>query len=146
MTRNIIHIMGIIIICLIFVIVGFILTSCATLSLKAPTTQMLIQDVTQTTGYLIGKKYPQFGTELLKYTQIFLNQEGRELVNYQYWKEYILGSLAKDEFLQLKFECLLNLIEMDLQLKEPTEQQRIIKELFKEFISGLETGIQSMEE
>ena len=79
----------------------FFMIGCAGISLKSPTTQIIIQDVTQTTGYMIAKKNSQLGKELMEYTKIFLAQSGQELVNFQSWKKFIAKSLVEDEFLKL---------------------------------------------
>ena len=107
----------------------------------AGTSKLFVHDATQTTGYVIAKKNPQLGNELLKYTKVFLTQPGQELVNFQSWKKFFIKSVVEDAFLRMKAERFLSLVEIDLKLKNSIEKQEIIMDVFTEFVSGLEIGI-----
>ena len=103
-----------------------------------PTTQLIIQDIAQTTGYVIGKNNPKLAKEFIHYTQV-----DREdiLVLYDSWKRYLAYRLVDDEFLRMKVERMLSLMDIRLELRTDEEKVTIIRELFLEFISGLEAGI-----
>ena len=113
------------------------LSACATLSLKAPTTQMVIKNATFLAGYEIGKANPTLAKEFIHYTQV-----DREdiLTLFPSWKRYLAYRL-KDPVHRRLVGTMLALVEIDLQLKSPIEQEKVIRELFKEFILGLEAGI-----
>ena len=113
-------------------------SGCAGISLKAPTTQTLIKNATFLAGYEIGKGNLTLAKEIIHYTQV-----DREdiLVLYESWKRYLAYRL-KDPVHRSLVIAMLDLVELDLKLKPDKEKVRIIRELFREFISGLEAGIQ----
>lgn len=123
----------------IFICIIVMLTSCATLSLKPPTTQMLIKNATYLAGYEIGKANPELAKEFIHYTQV-----DREdiLTLFPSWKRY-LDYRLKDPVHRRLVGTMLALVEIDLQLKIPIEQEKAIRALFKEFIAGLKAGIDS---
>ena len=123
---------------LLSLIILFIIGGCAGISLKAPTTQMLIQNPTYLAGYEIGKANPTLAKEFIKHTKV-----GKEdiLTLFPSWKRYLSDRL-KDPVHRRLVGTMLDLVELDLKLKPDKEKVRIIRELFKEFISGLEAGIQ----
>ena len=132
---------GYIIICLLPLL--FLIT-CATLdkvgiSLKAPTTQILIKDATFLAGYEIGKGNPTLAKEFIKHTKV-----GKEdiLTLFPSWKRYLSDRL-KDPVHRRLVIAMLDLVELDLKLKPDQEKVIIIRELFREFIKGLEIGISS---
>ena len=118
------------------IILAVIFNGCA-LSLKAPTPQMLIQDATYIASYTIGRENPTLAKEFIKYTQV-----DREdiLTLYPSWQNYLSYRL-EDPIHRRLVGTMLGLVDIDLQLKVPTEQEKIIRELFREFISGLKAGI-----
>ena len=119
-------------------IVAF-LTSCASLSLTPPTTQFIIQDITQTTGYLIGKNNPELAREFIKHT----DPERTDLVtHWAFWKNYLAYKLTDDDgFQRMKVQKWLSLVDIRLELRTDEEKVEIIRELFGEFIAGLQEGI-----
>lgn len=124
------------ILAIILMLLGFI-SGCSHISLKAPTTQILIKDATFLAGYEIGKANLTLAAEFIKHTQI-----DREdiLTLYPSWKRYLAYRL-EDPVHRRLVGTMLALVEIDLQLKIPVEQEKVIRELFREFIVGLEAGI-----
>ena len=119
------------------ILFGYLMSGCAGISLKAPTTQMVIKTATFLAGYEIGKGNLTLATEFIKYTQV-----DREdiLTLFPLWKRYLAYRL-KDPVHRRLVGTMLALVEIDLQLKSPIEQEKVIRELFREFIAGLEAGI-----
>ncbi len=120
-------------ICLIIVII----TGCAGISLKAPTTQMFVDTGTYFIASKIGKAEPEIAKEIIEKTKSYNTDV---LANLENWKEFVVGKL-KDPIHKKLVRDMLALVEVDLQLKSPIEQEKVIRELFKEFISGLKAGI-----
>ena len=122
---------------LFIIILAIIITGCAGISLKAPSTQMLIQNATYLAAYEIGKANPTLAKEFIHYTQV-----DREdiLTLFPSWKRYLAYRL-EDPVHRRLVGTMLALVEIDLQLKSPIEQEKTIRELFREFIAGLKAGI-----
>ena len=119
------------------ILFGYFISGCAGISFKAPTTQTLIKDATFLAGYEIGKANPTLAKEFIKHSKV-----GKEdiVVLYASWKRYLSDRL-KNPVHQRLVGTMLGLVEIDLQLKSPIEQEKVIRELFKDFIAGLEAGI-----
>jgi hypothetical protein len=122
--------MGLMIIWLIFL--GYLMSGCATLSIKPPT----IQDTAQTAGYIVALKNPDLVEEFIHHTTV-----GKEdvLVLYPNWKRYLAYRLGEEDFLVVK--SLLTLVDIRLEFKTDEQREAIIRELFREFVAGLEAGI-----
>lgn len=125
---------------LLVFIVSFtvIITGCASLSLKAPTTQMLIRAATFTAGYEVGRAVPKhIAEELIHFTQV-----DREdiLTLYPSWRRYLLYRV-KDPAHRRLIAGMLELVDIELKFKPTKEQEEIIRRLFREFIAGVEEGI-----
>lgn len=119
------------------ILFGYLMSGCSHISLKAPTTQMVIKTTTFLAGYEIGKAEPTLAKEFIKHTKV-----GKEdiFVLYESWKRYLADCL-KDPVHRRLVGTMLALVEIDLQLKSPIEQEKVIREVFREFIAGLKTGI-----
>lgn len=123
---------------IVVIVFAFMLNACAGISFKEPTTQILTNAATYLAGYEIGKAEPELANEFIKYTQT-----DREdiLAFFESWKRYLASRLVDDPVHRKLIKEMLGLVEVDLQLKSPVEQEEIIRELFREFIDGLEVGI-----
>ena len=120
------------------------LIGCATMqkvgiSIKAPTTQMLIKNAAFLAGYTIGKDMPVIAAEIKHYSQ---PGKANILVLYENWKRYLAYRLKDPVHRQLAMS-MLSLVDIDLQMKPPIEQEKTIRELLKDFISGLEVGMKA---
>ena len=122
------------------ILFGCLMSACAGISLKAPTTQALTKTAAFLAGYEIGKARPELAEEFIHYTQV-----DREdiLVLYDSWKRYLAYRLGADPVHRKLIENMLELVEVDFGLKTTVEQEVLIQGLFTEFISGLETGLSS---
>lgn len=111
---------------------------CVGISFKAPTSQMLIKNAAVFAGYEIGKAKPELATEIIHYTQV-----DREdiLIFYGSWRRYLAYRLSDDPIHRRLIGNMLGLIELELKSKSLEEQEKIIRDLFTELISGLEAGI-----
>ena len=122
----------------IMVIVLLFTSGCSWISLKVPTTQALTKTAAFLAGYEIGKSRPELAEEFIHYTQV-----DREdvVVLYDSWKRYLAYRLGADPVHRKLIENMLDLVEIDLELKVDAEKEKIIRELFTEFIEGLQVGI-----
>ena len=119
------------------ILFGYLMSACAGISLKAPTTQMVIQNATYLAAYTIGKANPTLAAEFIKHSKV-----GKEdiLTLFPSWKRYLSDRL-EDPVHRRLVGTMLALVEIEIQLKSPIEQEKVIRELFLEFITGLKAGI-----
>ena len=122
------------------ILFGYFISGCAGISLKAPTTQILIKDATFLAGYEIGKAKPEIAAEILGYTTVEYLIEKDIPTFYEDWKGFVASKL-KDPVHRRLVGTMLALVEIEIQLKIPIEQEKVIRELFREFITGLKVGI-----
>ncbi len=114
-----------------------IIVGCATFSLKAPTTQMLIRTATFAAGYEIGKANPALAVEIMGHTEV----DRKDILTfYLSWKNYLAYRL-EDPIQRRLVATMLNLVSVDLQVKSDADREEIIRNLFREFIAGLQEGI-----
>ena len=124
----------------ILICIIVMLSGCAGISLKAPTTQILIKSPIFTAGYEIGKNIPPaIAKEIIHHSTV---GEENVLVLYPNWKRYLSYRLTNPDHRRL-IEVVLKAVDLSLVIKAPDKQEKVIRELFKEFISGLEAGIDS---
>lgn len=121
------------------ILFGYLMSACAGISLKEPITQIVVQDLAQTTGYFIGKDNPGLAKEMIAHDSKADKED--VLAYWPSWKNYLTYRI-KDDFLKMKVNNLLKNVDIELGLKvEPSEQIEIIKSILEGFISGLEVGI-----
>ena len=130
---------------LIFIAVIYfsILYGCATMekvgiSLKAPTAQALTKGFAYEAGFIIGEEEPALAKEFLEYTQV----DRKDLDTfYPSWKRYLSSKLTDKPRYQRLIRLALSAVDIRLEFKRTDEQNKIIRELFREFIAGLQAGI-----
>ena len=122
---------------LIVILVIVILNSCA-LSLKSPTTQALIKTTVFLAGHEIGKAKPESAKDLIDYTQ---TDRADILTFFDSWRKEVASRVSDDPIHRKLIQDMLNLVEIDLKFQAPDVQEGIIRDLFKEFVSGLEAGL-----
>ncbi len=114
-----------------------ILFGCA-LSLKAPTSQMFIKTATFAAGYEIGKAYPEIGKEIIKKTDV----DRKDLLTYfDSWQNYLAYRLVDDPVRRKLVENMLGLVQVDWEIKPNEARVEAIKALFREFVEGLQAGL-----
>jgi hypothetical protein len=123
-----------IVIFVVLLLSALLIGGCATISLKPPT----IQDSARTAGYLVALNSPDLVEELIKHTTV---GQQDPLVLYPNWKRYLSYRLGEEGFLVV--QALLTLVDVRLEFKTDEEKVAIIRELLRNFIVGLETGIQT---
>ena len=128
---------GIMILAVCLILFGYMLTGCA-LSFKNPTTQILTKTATFFAGYEIGKANPELAGEFINYTQA---DRVDILTFFDSWKRYLAYRLGTDPIHRKLIQDMLNMVEIDLKFQTPDVQEGIIRELFTEFVEGLEAGI-----
>ncbi len=119
-------------------LIVFMAVGCAGISLKAPTTQMLIKTATFAVGYEIAKWDKEIAEEIIGHTEI--KERVNVLVLYDNWKRYLVYRIT-DPICRRLVEDMLELVEVDWNLKSSVKQEEIVRGLFRSFIAGLEEGI-----
>ena len=115
-----------------------ILFGCATFSLKTPTSQMLIKTATFAAGYEIGKAYPEIAKEMIEKTDV----DRKDLLTYfDSWQNYLAYRLVDDPVRRKLVENMLGLVQVDWEIKPSEKRMEAIKALFREFVEGLQAGI-----
>ena len=121
----------------IIVWLAITLFGCA-LSLKSPTSQMVIKTATFAAGYETGKAYPEIGKEIIEKTDV----DRKDLLTYfDSWQNYLAYRLVDDPVRAKLVENMLGLVQVDWEIKPSEERVEAIRELFREFIVGLQAGI-----
>ena len=121
------------------ILFGYLMTGCAGISFKAPTTQALIKTTAFLAGYEIGKANPELAGEFIHYTQA---DRADILTFYDSWKRYLAYRLGTDAVNRKLIENMLEAMEIEFVFKPPDEKVAIIRGLFMEFVEGLEAGIE----
>ena len=114
-------------------------------SLKTPEVGLIAEVTAQNLGYAIAKKNPTEAKVLLHQTQFFLDDltqtdPGTVFSN---WAKMVLTFAVKDPYLQMNFEKLLSLVEIDLKGKDPAQCFTAVQQVLKDFLTGLNAGLTS---
>ena len=122
----------------VMVVILLFTSGCGFISLKAPTTQDMIQDGAETIAYFIAKKNPETAKGIL---DEYVQPDGTDTL--AYWTDWkaLVVSKVKDDFLKMKVERWLRSVDIELQMKVPSERIEIVKGVLEGFISGLQAGI-----
>ena len=122
------------------ILFGYLMSGCGTISLKAPTTQTFTKGLLYEAGLIIGEDDPALAAEFIEYTQI----DRKDLDTfYLSWKRYLTSKITDKSQYQRLIRLALSAVDIRLELKTSEEQNKIIKELFREFRAGLQAGIES---
>ena len=128
------------------ILFGYLMISgCAPLqklgiTIETPTTQALTKGLLYEAGLIIGEEDTALAEELLEYTQI--DRDDLDTF-YLSWKRYLASKLTKKPRYQRLIRLALSAVDVRLEFKTSEEQNKIIKELFREFRAGLQAGIES---
>ncbi len=120
------------------ILMGYLMSGCAGISLKAPTTQAFTKGLVYEAGLIIGEEEPALAQEFLEYTQI----DRKDLDTFYFsWKRHFSSKLTDKPRYQRLIRLALIPVDVQLEFKPPDEQKVIIRELFQEFVAGLNEGI-----
>ena len=111
---------------------------CAGISFESPITQKLTKSPIFNAGYEIAKNIsPSITKEIIHHSTV---GEENVFVLYPNWKRYLSYRLTNPDHRDL-IDAVLKVVDLSLVFKPSEEQEKIIRDLFTELISGLEAGI-----
>lgn len=117
---------------MLFALLALFISGCALF--KQPKGEILTEIIAQDVGYIIAKENPELAATILEYMET--------MPDFENWKTWVIARVVDDEFLQMNFEKLVSLIEVDLKgINNIKMQMDIIMPILQNFAQGIKIGL-----
>lgn len=121
-------------------VMAFSLTSCV--ALQKPGTQLIASVTAQNVAYQVAKGDSELATLCIGITNTALEglKDTDPNVALQKWGKAVLAKFVADPFLRMNYEKLLSFVTIDLQGKDYSVGQAIVRNVLTDFLIGLRAG------
>lgn len=133
---------GGIILVVFWLIVLFLFSSC---TLKPPEKTIALNLVAKNSGFLLAQENLPLALEIHKYSNALLDTvRDTEILpdpDFTKWVEWMIGRLDLDPFLQMNFQELIKLVDIEIELSDSDEELvELLYQVIRSFVIGIEAG------